>query len=228
MRKLRDLLSRGYFPRELPPVYDTSSMRRVATMVNAAPASFWSTTRTSELCQHNVPRSGTLRRPLAIPNPVGYANLCREIDNSWREISRHISKSAISKSTPQFYTAGARAVLPEIPNQADLVPFRALARSSGKTILSTDISRLEKTTDCTVALMTLHARELNVLPAPLDTSAWENSMTTDELYASNWLISYEAGLRGWLPSIGRHDHISRDPNFDWLRNLGVSFMMTQW
>ncbi len=151
MRKLRDLLSRGYFPRELPPVYDTSSMRRVATMVNAAPASFWSTTRTSELCQHNVPRSGTLRRPLAIPNPVGYANLCREIDNSWREISRHISKSAISKSTPQFYTAGARAVLPEIPNQADLVPFRALARSSGKTILSTDISRLEKTTDCTVA-----------------------------------------------------------------------------
>src|SRR5438132_4159928 len=141
MRKLRDLLSRGYFPRELPPVYDTSSMRRVATMVNAAPASFWSTTRTSELCQHNVPRSGTLRRPLAIPNPVGYANLCREIDNSWREISRHISKSAISKSTPQFYTAGARAVLPEIPNQADLVPFRALARSSGKTILSTDISR---------------------------------------------------------------------------------------
>jgi hypothetical protein len=23
----------------------------------------------------------------------------------------------------------------------------------------------------------------------------------------NWLISYEAGLRGWLPSIGRSDHI---------------------
>src|SRR5947208_15158533 len=79
MRKLRDLLSRGYFPRELPPVYDTSSMRRVATMVNAAPASFWSTTRTSGLCQHNVPRSGTLRRPLAIPNPFGYANCAEKL-----------------------------------------------------------------------------------------------------------------------------------------------------
>src|ERR1044072_3246012 len=31
------------------------------------------------------------------------------------------------------------------------------------------------------------------------------------------------GLRGWLPSAGRGDHISRDLNFDWLRNLGVSF-----
>lgn len=33
----------------------------------------------------------------------------------------------------------------------------------------------------------------------------------------------ELGLRGWLPSIGRNDHVSRDLNFDWLRNLGVSF-----
>ena len=97
MRKLRDLLSRGYFPRELPPVFGTSSMRRVATMINAAPASFWSTSRTSEPCQHNVPRSGTLRRPLAIPNPVGYANLCREIDRSWREISRHIAKPSFQR-----------------------------------------------------------------------------------------------------------------------------------
>lgn len=132
MKKLRDLLSRGYFPRELPPVFDTSSMRRVATMAKAAPASFWSARQTSEVCQHNVPRSGTLRRPLALPNPVSYANLCRELDDGWKNISKHLGKSQISKSTPTFYTADARAVLPEIPNQSNLVPFRALARSTGK------------------------------------------------------------------------------------------------
>lgn len=85
----------------------------------------------------------------------------------------------------------------------------------------TTLKALEKTTDCTVALMTLHARELGALPAALDTTNWENSMSADELYRGNWLMSYEAGLRGWLPSI--RDHIGDDANFDWLRNLGVSF-----
>jgi hypothetical protein len=141
MKKLRDLLGRGYFPRELPPVFDTTSMRRVATRASAAPPSFWATGRTSQGCQHNVPRSGPLRRPLAIPNPIAYTNLCKEIDASWRPISAHIAKSTISKSIPKFYTAGARAVLPQVPNQADLVPFRAAGRAAGKTILHTDVSR---------------------------------------------------------------------------------------
>ncbi len=104
MKTLRDLLRRGYFPSELPSGVDTASIGQIATPAAPAPLSFWSTTRTSQGCQHSVPRSGTLRRPLAIPNPVGYANLCREIDASWRAISTHLRKSSISKSIPHFYT----------------------------------------------------------------------------------------------------------------------------
>jgi hypothetical protein len=127
MKKLRDLLGRGYFPRELPPVFDTATMRRVATHGRAAPPSFWSTVRTSHTCQHSVPRSGTLRRPLAIPNPVGYTNLCKEIDASWRPISTHLGKSSISKSIPHFYTAGARAGLPEVPDASLIISEIVLA-----------------------------------------------------------------------------------------------------
>jgi hypothetical protein len=82
---------------------------------------------------------------------------------------------------------------------------------------------LEKATDCAVVLVTLHARALGRIPHPFDTTTWEALMTSDELYGNNWLISYEAGIKGWLPSARGRDHIATDPNFDWLRNLGVSF-----
>ncbi len=85
---------------------------------------------------------------------------------------------------------------------------------------------LEQTTDCTVVLTTLHARSLGLIPNPFDTTMWEGLMTVDELYGSNWLVSYEARVKGWLPSLRGPDHIATDPNFNWLRNLGVSFYDT--
>jgi hypothetical protein len=85
---------------------------------------------------------------------------------------------------------------------------------------------LEKTMDSTVVLMTLHALALGRIPNPFDTTAWESVMTGDELFASNWLISYEARIKGWLPSLRGRDHIATNPSFDWLRSLGVSFYDT--
>ena len=46
-------------------------------------------------------------------------------------------------------------------------------------------------------------------------------MNADELYGENWLLSYEANIRGWLPTTP--DHVAADPNFGWLKSLGVSF-----
>ena len=48
-------------------------------------------------------------------------------------------------------------------------------------------------------------------------------MTQADLYGPNWLLSYEANIKGWLPSVKRGDHVKNDPNFQALKNWGVSF-----
>ena len=48
-------------------------------------------------------------------------------------------------------------------------------------------------------------------------------MTQDALYDEHWLLSYEANIKGWLPSLGAADHVAADPNFGFLKANGVHF-----
>jgi hypothetical protein len=57
----------------------------------------------------------------------------------------------------------------------------------------------------------------------LDTSRWQARMTTSDLYEEQWLLAYEANVQGWLASVGQGDHVANDPNFAFLKNLGVRF-----
>jgi hypothetical protein len=77
--------------------------------------------------------------------------------------------------------------------------------------------------DCLVALLALHAHDLGLAPKGLDVSQWATSMTTDQLRGENWLLAYEASVKGWLPSSGAADHIQPDAFFSALRTAGVSF-----
>jgi hypothetical protein len=96
-------------------------------------------------------------------------------------------------------------------------------------VLSLDLSfeaatvrAIEESTDSPTILLALHARAKGALPPSLDVTRWARMMTKDELFGGNWLVAYEAAIQGWLPPAGR-DHIAADPNFAWLRSLGVSF-----
>jgi len=57
----------------------------------------------------------------------------------------------------------------------------------------------------------------------LDVAHWQGRMATSELYEEQWLLAYEANVQGWLPSVGPGDHVAVDPNFAFLKNLGVRF-----
>jgi hypothetical protein len=48
-------------------------------------------------------------------------------------------------------------------------------------------------------------------------------MTKDGLYDEQWLLAYEANVKGWLPSVGGGDHVNADPGFSFLKNAGVEF-----
>jgi hypothetical protein len=81
----------------------------------------------------------------------------------------------------------------------------------------------EMKTDSVVALLALRLREQDLSSGRLDSATWRSKMTRANLYGPNWLLAYEAGVKGWLPSRRNSDHIAQDPAFSELRRLGVSF-----
>lgn len=77
--------------------------------------------------------------------------------------------------------------------------------------------------DSCVALLALHCRDVGLVTGRLNTALWRSHMTPQALYEEHWLLSYEANVKGWLPSIRRRDHVDADPNFSFLKVNNVSF-----
>jgi hypothetical protein len=77
--------------------------------------------------------------------------------------------------------------------------------------------------DSVVALLALHCEAQGLLAGPLNKTLWSSYMNTQALYDEHWLLSYEANVKGWLPSQGTTDHVAADTNFGFLKAEGVSF-----
>lgn len=75
---------------------------------------------------------------------------------------------------------------------------------------------------CALILLDLDAA--GALPKTLAHSRWRPFETSSALWEEQWMLSYEAGVRGWG---GMSDtHIKADPYFDELRKLQVRFYDT--
>jgi hypothetical protein len=48
-------------------------------------------------------------------------------------------------------------------------------------------------------------------------------MVQTELYGSQWLLTYEAFIKGWLPAKSGKDYVASEKNFKHLKNAGVEF-----
>lgn len=90
-----------------------------------------------------------------------------------------------------------------------------LSRSS-----SDKLSNIE---DPLIPLLALHARSKGLISNDLNVTNWSSLMKTEELWGQNWLLAYEANIKGWLPSADTNDHINADPCFSFLKAQGVSF-----
>ncbi len=77
--------------------------------------------------------------------------------------------------------------------------------------------------DSIIALLALDANARGLIPGGLNTTRWQSFMTKDELYGDNWLLAYEAKIKGWLNSVGGGDHVQADLNFAYLQSKGVYF-----
>ena len=78
--------------------------------------------------------------------------------------------------------------------------------------------------DSFAALLLLHAQDSGLIRARITLQNWQTALTTNGLFGSQWLLSYEANIKSWLPS--QWDHVSHHNQFGILKKQGVSFYDT--
>lgn len=88
---------------------------------------------------------------------------------------------------------------------------------------SSAVDKVSKCADPVVALLALDCERHGLVAKPLDKTLWAAQMTSAALYDEQWLLSYEANVKGWLPSVGATDHVDADTNFSFLKKSGVFF-----
>lgn len=143
---LKDILERGYFPKELPAPFVTetfSSLLTSGTVTIEGDFAKNITNRTkipkAKICKYSHARGGLLRRKLSICNPVLFYLLAREIQSNWRvlETATHISKLA---ATSPVQKSKGRAIDGKYSHN-DRVSLAVKSRVGSRYVLFTDISR---------------------------------------------------------------------------------------
>ena len=143
---LSNILARGYFPKELPPPFNTSSFGVFADTASATVLNLDTTKKglksnlTTRPSIHNLARSGTLRRKLTIPNPINQYQVARAVTEGWVELKSACVGSPISLTTPRYLKHGLRALNPR--RAFDVIPLaRARSRTASRYLLTTDLSQ---------------------------------------------------------------------------------------
>lgn len=137
--QLLDLLSRGYFPIQLPVGFSTKQM---ADNIGALTAAWDEALErkkpiVSQAERFSVARSSYSRRTTSIPNPVNFYGLAKEICQYWPQIQEHFNKSEISRSIP---AAGGALRAIELTKFTDLYEERVCRSAGARYALVTDIS----------------------------------------------------------------------------------------
>lgn len=109
--RLRRFLEAGYLAEELPPPFVSHSFARYrrALLRDWSGAADYPKFR-SRPEQFTIPRYGSARRRVTIPNPINFYRLAATIADGWIEVRDHISKSKITEFRPILDAEGPRAV----------------------------------------------------------------------------------------------------------------------
>lgn len=83
-------------------------------------------------------------------------------------------------------------------------------------------AKLSKTQDPIIALIALHSKSLGLIP-DLDIEYWRGFMVKDSLTNENWLLAYEANIKGWLSPKTGGDFVGVNAVFKHLKSRHVHF-----
>jgi len=136
------LISKGYFPKELPPLFTTD---KLGSLVSAKRVSLDHFCKKSSKCIiHNIPKIRQFSRSLSIPNPLHQMKLVDALSRNWPEIQDFFSGSELSLSIPVQDDSGKRAVTNKY-SYDEMIREKVLRSCSSKYMVSTDISRFYRT-----------------------------------------------------------------------------------
>ena len=126
--KLKMLLRKGYFPKELPPPFTTKyfannyskidkSWNDVKSELNRTKPEIYKEKykekyKSSKCVTYSIPKRILSRRNVEIPNPFHHSMLCKTICDKWNEIDNFYQKSVISLSKPIISEKSGRAAIP--------------------------------------------------------------------------------------------------------------------
>jgi hypothetical protein len=140
------LLSDGYFPKELPPPFNTHSFASKIDLVS----SDWAGTvaslnakdrrghpKLSKPVRFDVARKGHARRLLSIPNPLNQYCLTAFIAAHWVDITSRSNASSLSLTPVNINLSDGRAI--ELESLSTLTDKRTLMLSVSKSVMQTDV-----------------------------------------------------------------------------------------
>lgn len=138
------LLSRGYFPKELPPAFFTEDFSAYARTVagRAALANYAPAEGSTEPVRYGLAISGHKGlsvRSLAIPHPWAFALLARLTSKSFKRLLKKAA-SPFSKSRPVYGLGQPRAIRTMV-SPPNLARERANARAGATHLLKVDVSQ---------------------------------------------------------------------------------------
>ena len=161
MNRAKALLSRGYFPSQLPPAFTTHQLAEKLTSLQ----SVWAVNAPkakAPACKpelFSVARAGHQRRMTSITNPVPQTFLATFIEKHWIDFLKHYRKSRLSASHPRFLRGGGRAAC--IPSMQRLHERQTLESAGFRYMLRTDVSRFFPTIYTHSVPWALHTKKLS-------------------------------------------------------------------
>jgi hypothetical protein len=138
----RNLLARGYFPKELPPSFFTEQFAQYATskVGRTVLKSYKPTNGWTECFDFSLARPGLERRQLRTPHPYAFSNLAFFTAKYFRRLLTKAGASRFSKSRPIYQTGRHRALHPMM-EPANLARERAGLRGGASYLLTVDVNQ---------------------------------------------------------------------------------------
>jgi len=133
-------------------------------------------------------------------------------------VGHHITKAALSEANDRLITRHAT-----LGHGSEVSWALWLSVAHNAPLTQSATSSASQMDDNLVALLTMYAETKGLITGVLDKTRWADMMTAEELRGSNWLVSYEARVKGWLPSKGVADHLASEPFFAAAAAAGTSF-----
>lgn len=164
----KSVLTRGYFPKELPPAFFTDQFAAFATTKNGRTLleKYGAEDNYTECVKFQLARVGSERRELKIPHPALFAKLAILTAANFGRLLKKAGSSPFSKSRPFYATNRQRAIAPMF-SLSNLAREKSSSRAGASFLLRADISHFYPS-------LYTHAVGWAVDPKLRDKANWKN------------------------------------------------------